>query len=46
MSLAHASLTPVLQEILQRLIMTYQPERIYLFGSKARSGTVTFQRQG
>ncbi len=28
---------PVLQEILQRLIKTFQPERIYLFGSKARS---------
>jgi uncharacterized protein len=27
---------PVLDEILRRLIETFQPERIYLFGSKAR----------
>ena len=27
---------PVLREIVQRLIRAYQPERIYLFGSKAR----------
>jgi predicted nucleotidyltransferase len=27
----------VLQEILKRLVAAFQPERIYLFGSKARS---------
>lgn len=27
---------PALKEILRRLIDTFQPERIYLFGSKAR----------
>jgi predicted nucleotidyltransferase len=27
---------PVLQEILRRLIETFRPEQIYLFGSKAR----------
>lgn len=27
---------PVLQEIVRRLVDTYQPERIYLFGSAAR----------
>ncbi len=27
---------PVLREILQRLVETFQPERVYLFGSKAR----------
>jgi predicted nucleotidyltransferase len=27
---------PVLTEILQRLVEVFQPERIYLFGSKAR----------
>jgi predicted nucleotidyltransferase len=27
---------PVLTEILQRLVETFQPERVYLFGSKAR----------
>ncbi len=27
---------PVLQEILRRLVEAYQPERVYLFGSKAR----------
>ncbi|OGP73661.1 MAG: DNA polymerase III subunit beta [Deltaproteobacteria bacterium RBG_13_58_19] len=27
---------PVLTEILQRLVQVFQPERIYLFGSKAR----------
>ena len=27
---------PVLAEIVRRLVETYQPERIYLFGSKAR----------
>src|SRR4030042_1422580 len=28
---------PVLSEILHRLVAAFQPERIYLFGSKARS---------
>jgi len=28
---------PVLSEILHRLVQAFQPERIYLFGSKARS---------
>ena len=28
---------PVLSEILHRLVKAFQPERIYLFGSKARS---------
>jgi predicted nucleotidyltransferase len=27
---------PILAEIVQRLVKAYQPERIYLFGSKAR----------
>jgi len=27
---------PVLSEIVRRLVAAYQPERIYLFGSKAR----------
>jgi len=27
---------PVLAEIVRRLVQTYQPERIYLFGSRAR----------
>ena len=27
---------PILAEILRRLVAAYQPERIYLFGSKAR----------
>ncbi len=27
---------PVLAEIVRRLVASYQPERIYLFGSKAR----------
>jgi len=27
---------PVLQEIVNRLVAAYQPERVYLFGSKAR----------
>ncbi len=27
---------PVLAEILRRLVAAYQPERVYLFGSKAR----------
>ncbi|WP_447972354.1 nucleotidyltransferase domain-containing protein [Nitrospira sp. Kam-Ns4a] len=27
---------PVLQEIVRRLVAAYEPERIYLFGSKAR----------
>jgi predicted nucleotidyltransferase len=27
---------PVLAEILRRLVEAYQPERVYLFGSKAR----------
>jgi predicted nucleotidyltransferase len=27
---------PLLHEILRRLVETFQPERIYLFGSKAR----------
>ena len=27
---------PVLQEMVRRLVEAYQPERIYLFGSKAR----------
>jgi predicted nucleotidyltransferase len=27
---------PVLAEIVRRLVATYEPERIYLFGSKAR----------
>ena len=30
---------PVLSEILHRLVKAFQPERIYLFGSKARSDT-------
>ena len=29
-------LDPVLAEIVRRLAAAYQPERIYLFGSKAR----------
>jgi predicted nucleotidyltransferase len=28
--------TPILNEILLRLVRAYQPERIYLFGSKVR----------
>ena len=28
---------PVLNEIIRRLVKTFQPERIYLFGSMARS---------
>jgi len=28
--------SPVLKEIIQRLVSAYQPERIYLFGSVAR----------
>ncbi|MFZ5453918.1 MAG: nucleotidyltransferase domain-containing protein [Thermodesulfobacteriota bacterium] len=28
---------PVLHEILRRLVETFQPDRVYLFGSKARS---------
>jgi predicted nucleotidyltransferase len=28
--------SPVLREIIQRLVSAYQPERIYLFGSVAR----------
>lgn len=27
---------PVLQEVVRRLVATYQPDRIYLFGSHAR----------
>ena len=27
---------PVLREVVQRLVRAYQPERVYLFGSKAR----------
>jgi predicted nucleotidyltransferase len=27
---------PMLDEVVQRLVQAYQPERIYLFGSKAR----------
>jgi predicted nucleotidyltransferase len=27
---------PVLAEIVRRLVLAYQPERVYLFGSKAR----------
>jgi predicted nucleotidyltransferase len=27
---------PVLREIVDRLVQAYQPERVYLFGSKAR----------
>jgi uncharacterized protein len=27
---------PILKEIVERLVAAYQPERIYLFGSKAR----------
>ncbi len=30
---------PVLHEILRRLVAAFQPERVYLFGSKARSDT-------
>ena len=30
------SLNPMLAEIVGRLVQTYQPERIYLFGSTAR----------
>jgi predicted nucleotidyltransferase len=30
---------PVLAEIVRRLIEAYQPQRIYLFGSKARNET-------
>lgn len=29
---------PVLREIVRRLVETLQPERIYLFGSRARGG--------
>ena len=28
--------SPILREIVRRLIEAYQPERVYLFGSKAR----------
>ena len=31
-----ATRDPTLQEIVRRLIATYRPERIYLFGSQAR----------
>lgn len=31
-----ASHDPVLEEIIRRLVAAYEPERIYLFGSKAR----------
>lgn len=30
---------PILGEIVRRLVEAYQPERIYLFGSKARGNT-------
>lgn len=30
---------PVLDEIVRRLVEAYEPERIYLFGSKARGDT-------
>ena len=30
---------PVLHEIVERLVAAYQPEHIYLFGSKARGNT-------
>lgn len=29
---------PMLTEIIRRLVAAYQPERVYLFGSKARGG--------
>jgi len=29
---------PLLEEIVRRLVEAYRPERIYLFGSKARGG--------
>jgi uncharacterized protein len=32
----HASDDPVLDEIVRRLVETFEPERIYLFGSRAR----------
>ncbi len=31
---------PVLSEIVQRLVEAYRPERIYLFGSRARGDSV------
>lgn len=33
---APTAANPVLQEIVRRLVETYQPEKIYLFGSAAR----------
>ena len=33
---ARTTTNPVLQEIVRRLVDTYEPERIYLFGSAAR----------
>lgn len=33
---SHLDQDPVLAEIVRRLIAAYRPERIYLFGSKAR----------
>ena len=31
--------SPILREIVRRLIEAYQPERVYLFGSKARGAS-------
>jgi predicted nucleotidyltransferase len=33
--------SPILREIVRRLIDAYQPERVYLFGSKARNAKAT-----
>lgn len=29
---------PLLQEVVRRLVMAFQPERVFLFGSRARGG--------
>ena len=34
--LAEPRTDPILDEIVERLVAAYQPQRIYLFGSKAR----------
>ena len=36
MSTTQATRDPILDEIVRRLVATFEPERIYLFGSKAR----------
>jgi len=33
---------PVLEEVIERLVTAYQPDKIYLFGSRAR-GTARFE---